>query len=295
MDHAEEIKLISLNMGMGIKSRGEHLVQNSVDAFAEQEKRLLAEASDATVIAMQEVDFDKSRSGYQNYAKRLSDYLNNNTSGNKWNYFYYDPSYFETSYGIAVVSNVEITKEQHWRISDNWFGEKRAAIALKIKHGEKFLWLVNTHLTYKSEDQKEQIQELMDQIKTFDERVPVLLCGDFNIYDYYEAHNEVSSEEALLKHYNQTIGRLVDMGFKKFSPEQSHAPSDAEGELSNYTFHSWKGSKWGVIDYIMGLNSRKPSKYAIKNFDQLKTRRLFFYDSIEQKYESDHHGLILQL
>ena len=170
--------------------------------------------------------------------------------------------------------------------------EERGAIALKFKLDTNFVWVVNTHLGLDDDFQVEQIEEIKNRYLTFDEVVPVLITGDFNIEDINNHGENVNITSEDVVHYGNTIQSLLDSGIKKLEFNDT--------ESRKYSFHSWNSVSNGrTIDYIFWLDRlNRPSP-------KISTLRPGPYNSTtinsvcpeyksSNRYFSDHNGLMIK-
>lgn len=281
----ESLKIVSFNIGMGAgrKDKPQFLeLKESIPELISFIKNELISKNEKAVICLQEVDFNNPRSGNINFLKELK-----NNLGNEWNYYYYDPTNENNQkYGIGIITNLNGTKsdgkpkEQKWKIFDADSGEDRGAIAIKLKFEENPIWIVNTHLGFTNP--ASQINTIINRINTFDTKVPVIICGDFNVADLDYLYGARSKNFSL---YKQTISKLEGNGFFK-SMITEGAPN---------TWHSWNGRSNGVIlDYIM--TSYPYPSTVIKNLalhKKVKSKTPTITINAKKYYFSDHNAIIM--
>lgn len=143
-------------------------------------------AQQPDIVALQEVDCNRKRSGYVNQARWL---------GEKLGYhFAFAPAYNETSadgqighYGNALLSRYPITDfrvEPLWRREHllpgepSWVNEPRCCFVARVET-PKPIFVLGTHLSTSADQQEKQIPQLVALAKLLGDK-PAVLMGDFN-------------------------------------------------------------------------------------------------------------------
>jgi endonuclease/exonuclease/phosphatase family metal-dependent hydrolase len=249
-------------------------------AFIKNE--LLSTINEKAIICLQELDFNKKRSGNKNFLKLLKDEL-----GAEWNYYYFDPEDgVKQKYGIGIITNLRGTKsngkpkEQKWRIYESGSIENRGAIAIKLIYKGNPIWIVNTHTGFINP--ASQIYRILERIYTFDTNVPVVICGDLNVADIDYAFGDRNKNHAL---YQQTIAKLERNGFYK-SQIANGAPQ---------SFHSWNSKKNGIlVDYIMTAYPYSTGQIEkLSCYKNVWTVTPKFKAGSKTFYFSDHNAIVM--
>jgi endonuclease/exonuclease/phosphatase family metal-dependent hydrolase len=128
------------------------------------------------VVALQELDNGKSRSGYVHQAREIAEILNM--------HFIYSPviSNGEDEYGDALLSRWPLTLVCAESLPCYQDREQRGFVWAEMNIGSQQIQFVNTHLGLSSAERKQQIDALMSDtcIATAETRGPTILLGDFN-------------------------------------------------------------------------------------------------------------------
>ena len=144
------------------------------------------------VVALQEVDANRRRSGFMNQAKLLAQYL--------------DLTYEflpllkdgDEAYGLAILSRYpyEIIKSDRLDIRNpNKKGEPRGAIWIKIMTPAGPVDFVNTHLGLTTRERMLQIKALLgkDWCRNFAQDDPMIVCGDLNAGPRSPVYREIDA------------------------------------------------------------------------------------------------------
>lgn len=129
---------------------------------------------EADIIALQEVDKHNKRSEQLDQANELAAVL-------KMNYHFYKAiDHGGGEYGLAILSKYEISDAFTVELPQQHKAEKRILAIAHIKIGRKKLVFANTHLDAQKNNANRvlQAQFIADYFK--EEKLPILLCGDFN-------------------------------------------------------------------------------------------------------------------
>lgn len=128
--------------------------------------------SGAEIVALQEVDKNTSRNGYQDTMELLKQYTG-------WEYYYYAPTlenYREGQYGIAILSKHPIVSAKHTELPEAEEGlERRVLLEAVIRIGELELTCFVSHCNQKSIDL--QLGAMADHAAG---KEPYVVMGDFN-------------------------------------------------------------------------------------------------------------------
>lgn len=144
-----------------------------------------------SLFLLQEVDKNTNRNpgwdmpGY--FASRLNQYMVSNGIGtDSWNW---NPPHFTGvssnggHYGVATLSSAPLRK---WtsRTYNASFADNEVYQSIKVKVGNEWFWVINTHFTSIGGPLQaaQQIKEVLDYVDTLDPIVNVVVAGDFNIY-----------------------------------------------------------------------------------------------------------------
>lgn len=148
-------------------------------AAPEQIAAVLA-ATGADVVALQEVDADRPRTGGVHQARRLAEHL-----GMRACYFPVIRRPRGGRYGLAVLSRFAYEEVQFGRLPAPRLRrprEMRGAMWLRLATPRGTIHLVNTHLGLQARERRMQIDALLgDQwLGALGDDAPLVLCGDFN-------------------------------------------------------------------------------------------------------------------
>lgn len=131
------------------------------------------------LVALQEVDVDKKRTGYRDQAQWIADYLEMN------HFFFPVVTRNGEKYGIAVLSRFPFID-----IKNSWLPslppanrrERRGVIQARIDTPYGILHFLNTHLGLHVKERQRQVQELLGPgwLGSIPPDEAVIFCGDFN-------------------------------------------------------------------------------------------------------------------
>lgn len=240
-----EIIVVSYNIGMGAK-RTENLLSKK-EAFELLKKEILKEYLQHPkanwFICLQEL----FRTYYsKNQVIQLIQFLNKATQ-ESWHYrtTTHKP-YNKNKEAVAIITNCKQvnTKSDAW-----WYPQKTGIIKrgtigykAKLKNGSN-IWVVNTHLLRAGRDKNgiQRIGLVEFILKKLDKtKYPVIICGDFNVYDI----NENSYDQWRSLHsksiYENTISKILNKGFTR---GRNYSSSE-----DNRTHTSWSNKL--TLDYI---------------------------------------------
>ena len=128
------------------------------------------------VVALQEVDFNRKRSGNVEQAAEIAEILNMHHQA---------PHSFREGdghYGNAVLSRYPIHLEKHDILPHLDGTEPRSAMRVTVEHQLGEFRLLNTHLSFRRSDRPLQIDALLDPA-WIGEQTPfqrTIICGDLN-------------------------------------------------------------------------------------------------------------------
>lgn len=135
--------------------------------------------ADPDIVAIQEIDAFRSRSGGHDQSKLIGEHLR---MGHVFNAMLEEEN---EQYGIAVFSKhpFEIVRSGHLTpAGEGFMREARGAIWVKLNLAGLRLNFINTHLGLGRKERREQVLELLGPkwIGRIPETEPLILCGDFN-------------------------------------------------------------------------------------------------------------------
>lgn len=177
------LKVMTYNIQIGATANNPSwdVKKFDLDAIAD-----VIKAQDPDIVALQEVDRFRSRSGQVDQVAYLAEKLGM--------YWAYSPSYFDIEttkgrgmYGNAILSKYPIiTNYAHtlWRRGEllageyDWVIEKRSILEAKIQINERFVNVFSTHLSTTADQRKKQTEEIRSLLNQM--RGPKILMGDFN-------------------------------------------------------------------------------------------------------------------
>jgi endonuclease/exonuclease/phosphatase family metal-dependent hydrolase len=135
---------------------------------------------DPDVVAVQEVDAHRPRSGHHDQAQLIADHL-------RMEHVFH--AMFEEEkerYGIAIFSRHPFTMLRAGYLTEAWprrFREARGAIWVRVEFdGGRPFHFVNTHFGLGRDERRQQADALLgaDWLGGLPESEPLILCGDFN-------------------------------------------------------------------------------------------------------------------
>jgi endonuclease/exonuclease/phosphatase family metal-dependent hydrolase len=136
---------------------------------------------DPDVVALQELDVGRKRSGGHDQAMLIAKYLNMD------HHFHAAMRIEEEAFGDAVLSSYPmrlIKRDSLSRQKKFSFFEPRGAIWVQLDFNNKFIQIINTHLGLKSKERLVHAKELLSEDWLDDPKCkgPMILCGDFNAF-----------------------------------------------------------------------------------------------------------------
>jgi endonuclease/exonuclease/phosphatase family metal-dependent hydrolase len=130
------------------------------------------------IIALQEVDRNMARTGYEDQVRLLSRTLG-------MHHFYFpvlnDPD--GGQYGLAVLSRYPAESAEYIHLpQQSLSSEKRGVMRVKIDSPKGPLHILNTHLSLFRRERIAQMEYIVDTLlpECIKESEPVIFCGDFN-------------------------------------------------------------------------------------------------------------------
>lgn len=137
--------------------------------------RVLAQY-DADVVALQELDMERPRSGYAHQPRVIAEELDMH-----W-HFYSPPDWEDGHYGCAILSKRPMTLVKAGVLPRRRACEPRGVLwgALECAHGR--VSIVNTHFGFRRREQTNQLHTLLSDewLGSACADRPAICCGDFN-------------------------------------------------------------------------------------------------------------------
>jgi len=134
------------------------------------------EEQNPDIVALQEVDLERSRSGMVNQASLLA-----SLTGLHW---IAAPSFNDGTgdYGNALLSRMPAELLEHRALPNAEGHEPRSVMRVRIVAGATPIHLINTHLGFRRRDRALQMEELLSERWLADDQddTPKILCGDLN-------------------------------------------------------------------------------------------------------------------
>jgi endonuclease/exonuclease/phosphatase family metal-dependent hydrolase len=146
-------------------------------------------ATRADVVALQEVDFNRRRSGFEDQAEVIAAQLSMD--------FHFHPAWqlAEEQLGDAVLSCLPMRLMHAAALpsQSRWKRERRGALWVQFKQDGHRVHLVNTHLGLNRRDRLAQTETLFGPDWLGDAQCgpPLVLCGDFNARPGSRVHRRV--------------------------------------------------------------------------------------------------------
>lgn len=301
----QHVNVITYNMGMGIDGRDSEPVidskQEAFDLFAEQFCEEFKKDPDSPwFICVQEIHRKDDKTHPSNQVDGMQERLKNGTS-RAWYKNSSTPINTGQEEAVAIFSNYDLEKEERWSLPGDSLDGKivvydRTALAVDVKIPWGRIGVVVTHLIRPGKDhdgssRKESIQRILTNInEKFGSAIPVIVCGDMNIYDttspevYYDYDND-DDAKALFK---DTIGKMLKAGYTR-GKNFVNPPQEA------ITHHAWNpecsSNTWGIFDYILVREVSCIAQYpTMPPINFYKTK-----DDGKKDYASDHKGMRLTI
>ena len=146
-------------------------------------------AAKADVVALQEVDLYRARSGRTDQAQLIAGQLSMD--------YHFHPAWHLAGerLGDAVLSRLpmQLMKAAALPSFSRWKRERRGAVWVRLEVGHRRLHFINTHLGLNLRDRLAQTEELFgpDWLGNTECGPPLVLCGDFNALPGSRVHRRV--------------------------------------------------------------------------------------------------------
>ena len=146
-------------------------------------------ATGADVVALQEVDFNRRRSGYEHQAEVIAAKLSMD--------FHFHPAWHlaEEELGDAVLSRLPLRLMRAGALPSRsrWKRERRGALWVGVEEAGRTVALINTHLALNRQDRLAQTEALFgpDWLGHAECGPLLVLCGDFNALPGSRVHRRV--------------------------------------------------------------------------------------------------------
>jgi endonuclease/exonuclease/phosphatase family metal-dependent hydrolase len=149
-------------------------------------------ATGADVVALQEVDFNRERSGHKDQAEAIAAQLSMD--------FHFHPAWqlAEEQLGDAMLSRLPMRLMRAGALpsSSRWKRERRGALWVRLEINGSRINVVNTHLGLNRRDRLAQAEALFgpDWLGDTQCSAPLVLCGDFNARPGSRVHRHVAQK-----------------------------------------------------------------------------------------------------
>jgi endonuclease/exonuclease/phosphatase family metal-dependent hydrolase len=165
------------------------------------------------IVALQELDVGRQRSGKEDQAMLIAEYLNMD------HHFHASLQLAEESFGDAILSSYPmqlIKKDALSRNSNFYFLEPRGALWVEVNFNSQPIQIINTHLGLNSKERMLHAKELIDNkwLAHPQCKGSVILCGDFNALAYSGAFkilqgtlSSVQTRKGRIRHKGTWFGR----------------------------------------------------------------------------------------
>lgn len=146
-------------------------------------------ATGADVVALQEVDFNRARSGHVDQAELIAAELSME--------FHFHPAWqlAEERLGDAVLSRLPMRLMRRAALPSfsRWKRERRGALWVRVDVDHSHVHFINTHLGLNRRDRLAQTEALFGEqwMGRADCGPPLVLCGDFNALPGSRVHRRV--------------------------------------------------------------------------------------------------------
>jgi endonuclease/exonuclease/phosphatase family metal-dependent hydrolase len=167
-DAEPRLRVMTYNIRHGRGTDGRVDLERIADVIA---------AEDPDVVALQEVDVLRTRSGSVDQAELLAQRLGMTPS------FAPCISSGTEHYGIATLTRIPLTATRQIRlppttVSRAWRSEPRSALATRVAWADRTVEILNTHLSLSGGERRVQTAALVRDIAAIPD--DVVVCGDFN-------------------------------------------------------------------------------------------------------------------
>lgn len=297
-----DVHVITYNMGMGIDDRdADPVIDSRQDAFNLFAEKFSAQfntyPNDAWFICVQEIHRKDDETDPTDQVEGMKDQLEDKTTlpGAATRIWYKNSSTHAAiqQEAVAIFSNYDLTSKDEWSLPG---GRTALAVEAKIPSFGK-IGVVVTHLTTPGKHDRDgnkrekSIQTILTKInRKFGPAMPVILCGDMNVYDATPApwalYNEPKDGSRTSQIFEGTIGKVLEDGYtrgKNFSPPPQEA----------ITYHAWDypdllDESWGIFDYILVREVSCIAQTPV-------TSNFLVTENGVNDYASDHKGVSLTI
>ena len=162
-------------------------------------------ACDADVVALQEIDVGRLRSGHVNQHAVIAAQVQMQS------HFYAALRYQDEEYGGALLSDLPMRLVKSGALPSFERLEPRGALWAEIEAQDKKVQILTTHLGLRPFERTAQIKALLspDWLAHEECTGPMILCGDFNITPLSPLHRQLTRR---LKSVRQRVGRPYGFG-----------------------------------------------------------------------------------
>ncbi len=134
---------------------------------------------DIDVVALQELDVGRARTGQVDQARRIAELLKMES------HFHPALRLEEEEYGDAILSRLPMTLVQAGRLPSvprQYINETRGALWVEVRDGDRKVQVLNTHLGLGRNERRTQAEALLGEkwIGAAAAHGPLIVCGDFN-------------------------------------------------------------------------------------------------------------------
>ncbi|MFW5774688.1 MAG: endonuclease/exonuclease/phosphatase family protein, partial [Chitinivibrionales bacterium] len=183
--------------------------------------RIIA-AYDPDIVALQELDVGRMRSGGIDQAHQIAQALDME--------FHFHPSFIieEEQYGNALFSRFPMKVIKKGALPLTPGAEQRGALWARVSYSDKQIDVINTHLGLRAAERLSQVRHLLGPGWVGgrkDDDPPLILCGDFNTVSRSRVYNELTVKFADTKRavkkrfFSRTLLGLVRIDYVFVSPQ----------------------------------------------------------------------------
>lgn len=160
---------------------------------------------DADIVALQEIDVGRRRSGQVNQHKLIAELVQMKST------FYAALKYEDEEYGGALLSRLPFELVKSGPLPGGEKLEPRGALWARVECGDRIVNVLTTHLGLRPFERRAQIEALLgpEWMAHPDYQAPALLCGDFNFAPVSPLHRKMTRK---FRSVRQIIRRPFSFG-----------------------------------------------------------------------------------
>lgn len=186
MPHSDH--LAGTPLAVRIMTYNVHRCQGSDGAFAPARVAQVIAACRPDVVALQEVDVGRSRSGFVHQAESIARELGMDHQ------FFPSMHIMEGQYGNAILSRLPARLVKAGHLPQAWRAERRGVLRARVETPAGPFEIFNTHLGLRAGERRRQIAELLGEewLGDVPPDRPAVLAGDFNTLPWSRSYRDLA-------------------------------------------------------------------------------------------------------